>query len=156
MCKFTQKVVRKSGGEFMGHIIRLPLSVVYSVRKSDGKERSFSINLNDYRQKGTKFFILNTAKQKFHEMVKEQIEKLPVLQYPIRCRYTVFKKDCRAFDVNNVCAIADKFFMDALVEYGKLPDDNYKYYLGFDKTSYGGVDKCFPCVEVEILENVKD
>lgn len=150
--KLVENNVNKTGE----HVIILPLSVVYSKRKSDGFERSFSINLNDYRQKGSKFFILNTAKQVFHLAVKEQIDKLPKLQYPIRCSYTVFKRDKRDFDVNNVCSIADKFFMDALVEYGKLPDDNYNYYFGFGKTGYGGIDKLNPRVEVTIHENVTD
>lgn len=130
----------------------LPLTVVYSVRKRDGKENKFSINLNDYRQKGTKFFILNSAKQIFHEQVKEQIDSINKLKHPIRCNYTVYKKDSRKFDVNNVCSIADKFFMDALVEYGKLEDDNYEYYLGFGETNFGGIDRENPRIEVEIYE----
>lgn len=140
----------------VGHIITMPLDIVYSVCKRDGKENKFSINMNDYRQKGSKFFILNKAKQNYHLALKEQISKLPNLQYPIRCAYRVYKSSTREFDVNNVCSIADKFFMDALVEYGKLPDDNYKYYKGFDKTSFGGIDRQNPRIEVTILENVKE
>jgi len=133
--------------------LTLPLNIVYSVRKSDGKQNKFSVNLNDYRAKGACFFIINKVKQMFHESVKEQIDILPNLQYPIRCNYTVYKKDKRKFDVNNVCAVADKFFMDALVEYKKLPDDDYEYYLGFGQTNFGGIDKENPRIEVEIFEN---
>jgi len=131
--------------------LTLPLSVIYNTTKA-GKEYKFLINLNDYRAKGTKFFILNKAKQVFHELVGKQIEELPTLTPPIRCNYTVFRKDRRDYDVNNVCSIADKFFMDALVERGKIPDDNQRYYLGFGETNHGGVDKENPRIEVEIKE----
>jgi len=138
------------------HKLILPLNLVYGFNKKKQEDRVFSINLNDYRNKGTCFFIMNKVKQIYHELVKPQIDKLPNLQYPIRCDYIVFKKDKRAFDVNNVCAIADKFLMDAIVEYGKLPDDNYNYYKGFGKVGFGGVDKENPRIEVIIHENVKD
>ena len=134
----------------------LPLNIVYGYNKKDQKDRVFSINLNDYRNKGTCFFIMNKVKQMYHEAMKAQIDKLPKLKPPIRCDYIVYKRDKRAFDVNNVCSVADKFLMDAIVEYGKLEDDNYNYYLGFGKTSFGGVDKENPRIEVIIHEEVKE
>ena len=137
------------------HKIILPSNIIYNIRKSDGKKSNFTVNMNSYRQHGACFFVMNKVKQLFHEQVKEQIEKLPQLQYPIRCKYTVYTKTKRLFDVNNVCAVADKYFMDALVEFGKLPDDNYEYYLGFAECSFGGISKDNPRIEVEIYENCK-
>lgn len=130
----------------------LPIEIIYGFNKKKNKDSKFTINLNTYRQYGSCFFIMNKVKQLFHEQVKEQIDNLPILKTPIRCNYTVYKRDARAFDVNNVCAIADKFFMDALTEYKKLEDDNYKFYLGFGECNFGGIDKENPRVEVEIVE----
>lgn len=134
----------------------LPYTIIYNIRKSDGKKSTFTVNMNSYRQHGTCFFIMNKVKQLFHEHMKEQIDKIPELKTPIRCKYTVYKKDKRAFDINNVCAVADKFFMDALIEYGKLKDDNYEFYYGFSETKFGGIDKDNQRIEVEIYENVED
>ena len=136
--------------------IILPSEIVYGFSKKKNKENKFTINLNSYRQHGTCFFIMNKVKQIFHEQVKEQIDKLPILKTPIKCSYIVYRNSKRAFDVNNVCAVADKYFMDALVEYGKLEDDNYNFYLGFKETRFGGIDKENPRIEVEIYEDVNN
>lgn len=132
--------------------IILPNEIIYGHSVKKNKDNKFTINLNSYRQHGGCFFIMNKVKQMFHEAVREQIEKLPELKYPIRCNYTVYRKDKRKFDVNNICAIADKFFMDAITEYKKLPDDNCDYYLGFGQCDFGGIDKENPRIEVEIIE----
>ena len=133
----------------------LPISITYGHSVKKNKDNKFTINLNSYRQHGGCFFVMNKVKQIFHEQLKEQIDKLPKLNPPIRCNYTVYKKDKRVFDVNNICAIADKFAMDALTEYGKLEDDNYNFYLGFGKCSFGGIDKENQRIEMEIVEVVE-
>ena len=137
------------------HKLILPNEIIYGHSIKKNKDNKFTINLNSYRQNGACFFIMNKVKQMFHDAVKEQILSLPELKTPIRCNYTVFRKDKRKFDVNNVCSIADKFFMDALTEFGRIPDDNCEYYLGFGKCNFGGIDKDFPRIEVEIIEDAE-
>ena len=85
--------------------------------------------------------------------MKKQIEKLPRLQPPIQITYTVFKGDRRSCDIGNICSIHQKFFEDALVELGKLPDDNHNVIA---KTIYqwGGIDKLSPAVDI-MIEEVK-
>lgn len=132
------------------YLLTLPLSVVYNVTKA-GKEHKFPINLNSYREKGTCYYVVNKAKQVYQAQLTPQLASLPKFTNPIRVTYEVYKKDRRDYDINNVCSIADKFLMDALVEAGKLEDDNYRLYLGM-VTRHGGFDKDNPRVEAIIEE----
>lgn len=52
-------------------------------------------------------------------------------------------------DVSNVCCIVEKFFNDALVECGKIEDDNYTI-VPTSRYNFGEVDKNNPRVEVVI------
>lgn len=83
--------------------------------------------------------------------MKQQIEKVPKLQPPLRVTYTVFKGDKRNCDLGNICSIHQKFFEDALVELGKLPDDNYEM-ISEVNYRWGGIDKLNPCLEIMIEE----
>ncbi len=129
--------------------IILPYRVIYNISKT-GKIKAFTVNLNQYRN--AHYRVLHNAKKEFKALVEEKIQALPELRPPIVCSYEVYKKTKTKCDVNNICTIADKFFMDALVELGKLPDDNEDYYLGFEKTRMAGIDKENPRIEVVIRE----
>ena len=112
------------------------------------KEKRFYVNLNIYRN--AHHFTLNSAKVTFKEIVQDQIDRLPLLNR-IKLHYRVFAPSNRKIDTMNVGSIADKFFCDALVESGKISDDNYDFvvYNGFE---FGGIDKENLCVEVSIEE----
>ena len=114
-------------------------------------KRKFILNLNNYRN--THYRVLNNAKVTYKLYMKKQIEKLPKLQPPIQITYTVFKGDKRNCDIGNICSVHQKFFEDALVELGKLPDDNHNM---IKRTIYewGGIDKLNPCVMI-MIEEVK-
>lgn len=114
-------------------------------------KRKFILNLNNYRN--THYRVLNNAKVTYKMLMKKQIEKLPRLQPPIQITYTVFKGDKRNCDIGNICSVHQKFFEDALVELGKLPDDNHNM---IKRTIYewGGIDKLSPCVQI-MIEEVK-
>ena len=103
--------------------------------------KGFSLNLNQYRN--AHFYKLNNAKIEYKAIIK--------------LTYVVYPKTSREFDISNVCSIVDKFFSDALVELGKLPDDNFKY---IPEISYkiGEKDKDNPRVEIiiETLESSID
>jgi hypothetical protein len=65
--------------------------------------------------------------------------------------YRVYAGSKRSFDLGNICSVHEKFFEDAFVELGKLPDDNINYiplviYLGC------GIDKDNPRVEIDVME----
>jgi hypothetical protein len=120
--------------------IDLPISVQI------GKNKRFSLNLNQYRN--THFRDLDKAKKQFKEDVTPLIRHLPFMER-VRLSYTLFTPSRQLVDTANVVAIVDKFFCDALVETGKLSDDNC---LVVDQggQSFGGVDKGRPRVEVTI------
>lgn len=132
----------------ISHKLISPLRVCYYVTKK-GEERWFTLNLNQYRN--AQYHILNDSKIKYKELMNEQIQSLPVFTKPVKIKYTVFFRTAKLFDVSNVCCIVDKYFVDALVEAGKLPDDNYKY---VPEVIYciGSIDRLNPRVEIEITE----
>ena len=124
------------------YLINLPLSVDISSKKK------FLINLNAYRNEH--YISLNKAKIVFKEVINTQIKNLPIFG-KVRLHYYLFPKTNRELDVNNICSVADKFFCDALVEAGKITDDNYKY-IPSSTFTFGHVDKENPRVEVYLEE----
>lgn len=130
------------------HKLISPLKVSYYTTKK-GEHRWFTLNLNPYRN--AQHHILNNSKIKYKELMQSQIDKLPVLNEPIHITYTLFPATNRLCDVSNVCCIVDKFFMDALVEAGKLSDDNYKA-VPTILYEFGSVDRTNPRVEITIKE----
>lgn len=106
------------------------------------------LNLNTYRN--AHHYTLNAAKVNYKAFISGQISKLPTFN-KIRLIYTVFAQSKRKSDVGNMCTVVDKFFSDALVELGKLPDDNYEY-IPEVIFRYGDVDKANPRIEITIEE----
>jgi len=125
----------------MVYIINSPLKLPVG-------KRDWAINLNIYRN--THFRKLNTTKQVYKKLLKEQIQKLPPFN-KISITYILYPKTKRLCDVANVCSITDKYFSDALVEFKKLPDDNY-IYMPEVTYRFGEVDKHNPRVEILIKE----
>lgn len=112
------------------------------------KVRNFILNLNQYRN--THYRILNNCKVNYKEVMKEQI--LKASKYgKIICVYTVYNATKRNFDLGNVCSIHEKFFEDALVELGKLEDDNVEY-IPLVIYKRGQLDRENPRVEVDVFE----
>lgn len=141
----------------MIYVLNLPLRIFLGnsrKKKANGEkaERFFYINLNQYRN--ADFHTLNKAKILFKEMVQEQINKLPTFEW-VTLQYYLFPGSHRDMDTNNVCSIADKFFSDALVESGKLEDDNYRF-LKDTRFTPMEVDKTNPRVEVHIIGKEKE
>ena len=69
----------------------------------------------------------------------------------VKTTYYIYYPNKRKFDLDNVGSVTAKFFQDALVEFDKLPDDNYDYVKEV-MFKFGGIDKDNPRVEVEIEE----
>jgi hypothetical protein len=116
--------------------------------KSKTAKSKFIFNLNNYRN--ACYMELNNSKKAYKTEMKNQIVRLPMLG-KVAVRFTLFPKTKRKTDIPNVCSIHDKYFMDALVEFKKLTDDTFDYYI---ETGYrfGHVDKHNPRVEIEIYE----
>jgi hypothetical protein len=111
------------------------------------KKKKMILNLNNYRN--LFFRLLNIAKINYKELVKDQLKDLPEFK-ELYIIYRVFKGDKRRCDVGNVVSVHQKFFEDALVETGHLPDDDYKHIKVYTGVM-GGIDKDNPRVEVLLL-----
>ena len=125
--------------------ISLPLSVPVSKRKN------FSLNLNIYRN--AHHMVLNKAKTTFTNQILNQLKRIPQ-QSLISLTYIVFLPNQRKTDISNIGSVTDKFFSDALVEAGVIPDDNYTY-LNQVSFLFGGVDRVNPRVDVTIKPVIK-
>jgi len=124
----------------MQHVLTLPLSIAVS------KKKEFILNLNNYRN--AHYQTLNKAKINYKLAVEDQIKLLPKYD-KVLIRYFLYPGSRRLTDVANVCCIHDKFLCDAIVEYGKLEDDNYLF-LPATSSEFGSVDKSNPRVEAVI------
>lgn len=78
------------------------------------------------------------AKEKYKDLIVPLIEFLPPLKQ-ISLKYYLFVSNKRIIDVNNILTIVDKFFIDPLVESGKIEDDNYKF-INESLFKFGGLD----------------
>lgn len=111
------------------------------------KAKQFILNLNQYRN--THYRVLNNCKINYKKYMESQIKKAKP-QEKIICVYTVYAKSKRNFDLGNVCSVHQKFFEDAFVELGRLPDDNTQF-IPLVIYKAGGIDKDKPRVEIEVL-----
>ncbi len=126
--------------------IILPLSVTLPRKTKDDKV--FTLNLNIYRN--CHHFVLNQAKIAWKDIVKQSMPQNMIVDCsPFKFVYTVFPNSGRKFDLANVLSIVQKFTDDALIEFGVIPDDNYKV-IPIIVYKFGKVDKENPRVELEI------
>lgn len=123
-------------------LIHAPLSVAQSSAKN------FTLNLNGYRN--GHYQSLNKAKINYKAVLSEQINKLPFL-YRVEIVYTLFTATKRKCDIANVLSVHDKFFCDALVELGKLEDDDYEK-IPQVTYRFGGIDRENPRVEIQLKQ----
>jgi Holliday junction resolvase RusA-like endonuclease len=112
-----------------------PLEIYLPRKTMDDKK--ILINLNVYRNLHR--FSENQAKKIYCELMRPQMEGL-VLETPITLTYTLYKRSNRKLDRANPLCIIEKYFCDALVEHGCIPDDNDEY-IKWSHYETGGVDK---------------
>ena len=112
------------------------------------KVKGFILNLNQYRN--AHFRLLNDSKIRYKLLLKDQINSAIPIERAV-CIYTVYPGTKRRFDLGNVCSIHQKYFEDALVEYGKLPDDNCKR-IPVVVYTYGEIDRDNPRVEINVID----
>lgn len=112
------------------------------------KTKKFIYNLNVYRN--AHYRTLHKVKIEYASQVSDQIKDVFPMDR-ISLTYILYPKTRRRTDLANVLSIHDKFFCDALVSQGKLPDDDYTHVI---QTTYkfGKVDKENPRVEILITQ----
>jgi hypothetical protein len=89
-------------------------------------------------------------KAKYEVHMKSQIMTLPEMGR-IQLAFVFYPGDRRLYDVANTCSIHDKFFCDSLVEFGKLPEDNFNF-IPRVSYHYGYVVPNNPMVMIHIKE----
>lgn len=125
--------------------INSPITVV--LPRKTKKDKVIPLNLNWYRN--CHFQISNQVKILYCELMRFQIEKLPVFEKINSISYLWFPATNRSSDTANVCCIVDKFFCDALVNLGRITDDNHNL-IPTLHYSFGAVSKQNPRVEIYI------
>lgn len=120
----------------------------HNITTKVSKQKPFTLNLNGYRNEYP--FSLNNSKIHYKNIIDEQVAKLPFMN-KVKITYTLYPKTKRLTDLGNVIAIHQKYFEDALVEGGKLTDDNYLYVVE-NRQLFGEVDPNNPRVEILIEE----
>lgn len=129
----------------------LPLTI-YLERKKVAVKMQFPCNLNRYRN--AHFQVLNKVKEVYHRQVasllKEQnIGPVDGRYAPFHLEYRLWAGTKRAFDLNNVVTVVDKFTCDALVECGIIPDDNVKY-ISSITSRFMGIDRDGARIEITL------
>lgn len=124
--------------------------VLVCLPRKTKEPRKCALNLNNYRN--WQPHMSNDIKIQYADVMTDQLRGLR-FKTPIELKYTYFKASNRTSDRSNVIAVVDKFFCDALVHHGCIPDDNDNYIRASHAYS-GGVDKENPRVEIEILEAI--
>jgi hypothetical protein len=84
--------------------------------------------------------------------MEEQL-KGKVLKTPISLQFELCNPTKRKTDRANILSIVEKFFCDALVHYGCIPDDNDEFIKSSFYTS-GDIDRENPRANIWIKENV--
>jgi hypothetical protein len=128
------------------HIIHSPLKII--LPRVRVKDKSFILNLNNYRN--ANHHILNQSKIMYKDLMRKQILALPEF-IAVEAVFINYAATATIPDTNNVCSIHSKYFGDALVELGKLPDDNPTYWK-MSKELFGGIDRINPRVTIILRE----
>jgi hypothetical protein len=126
--------------------IILPLFVMLPRKTMPPKK--YIVNLNNYRN--WHYIVSNMVKAQYAEEIKEKLAGFK-FRGKIVIKFYLFKGSRRTSDRSNVLCIQEKFFCDALVHCGCLPDDSDEF---IDHTEYytGCLDKENPRVEAEIIQ----
>ena len=108
------------------------------------------LTMNNYRN--WHFQTADTTKKLFKESVGPQILALPdltLLWGQIHLHYSMYPPSRQRRDLMNAVSVIDKYFSDALVEFGKLQDDDLDNIRSLS-CKIETVDKANPRMEVVI------
>lgn len=130
-------------------MIRIISPLFVDLPRKTMKDKRIYLNLGVYRN--LHYILNNQAKMFYNSIMFPQLKDIPRFKKPVDITFILFKGSKRKIDRANILSIVEKFFCDALVEYGCLEDDCDDYISG---THYrtGGIDRDYPRVEIEIKE----
>lgn len=104
-------------------------------------------SLNDYiRECRRNKYTGAKMKRQVQDDISWFIRRLPIFEEPVTVEFTWIEGNKKR-DYDNV-AFAKKFILDAMVECGKLKDDNRKFVRGFkDNFEHGKEFACKICID---------
>ena len=120
---------------------------IYGIAKATKASKNPALNVNWYRN--VYYRDNNLAKAKFKKHIQPQLDLIDPIQGKIKVMYVFYAARKNHPDLDNFVGTVKKYFQDALVESGLLPDDNVNYIVA-NSECYGGVDKGNPRVEAFI------
>jgi len=123
------------------------LPIYYTFERKTKADKKVLVGLNWYRN--AHYFSSNQVKKHYLELIKEQIID-EELEFPLQATFMVYIKNQRT-DPHNVRSVIEKFFYDALVELGIIPDDNLKYIT--ETRSFFFMDAENPRIEIIVQKN---
>ena len=112
-------------------------------------KKNIPINLGWYRN--AHYQTSNNIKRKFKEHIAPQFDGLEPITGQVSIHFTYYAARNNSPDLDNFTSVAKKFFQDAMVELGLIPDDNINYIVETSE-SYGGIDRERPRVEAIITK----
>lgn len=89
-------------------------------------------------------------KKEFKELIMDDVIDLPEMER-VKLHFVIHYENKRKFDIDNILSIVAKFSCDALVELGRLPDDNFDHIVQITST-VGEIDRENPHIEMRIKE----
>lgn len=145
-------------------VLKLPIRISDRNLPNNNKEtkrkkrepKKYFLNLNVYRN--LNMHVNNNLKIMFKKEVVSLLEEQGINKNlkleAIEVYYYLFFPDKRGRDIMNVGSITDKFALDAIVEYGIVEDDNYKY-IKNQSFRFGGFDEDKEGYALMIIKEVK-
>ena len=118
----------------------LPISVIIPHKTKPGKK--LMLNMNNYRNWHHQ--VQSAAKHLF-----EPISGQGFSANKIRICYHVEKTTKRRYDTMNIISIVDKFFLDWLVNNGRLLDDTC------DNVIYGSIEGVNDCEQSRVIAKIE-
>ena len=114
------------------------------------KQRFFHININNLIS--SNHGMVHAVKKQYYGIMHKQIESLPLFNR-VEMEFTIYRGSKGVYDISNIAAATDKFFMDARAKEGKILDDSADYVT---KVTYRAreVDRVLPRCEIIIQEAV--
>ena len=110
------------------------------------KPKNYHLNFNNYHNWHHQ--VRNNIKKRFQLQIAPLLKDLPRLETITMIEYRIYHKDNRKFDVSNKLTLIDKFTQDAIVQAGKIEDDNF-HYIKSILSGYGGKkDRDYATVEI--------
>ena len=89
-------------------------------------------------------------KKEFKEIITDDVLDLPIMD-KVKLHFVMHYESKRLFDIDNFLSVVSKYACDALVELGRIEDDNFLHVIQVTGT-VGTIDKDNPHVELRIKE----